>query len=225
MHMIQSVKQPTEETSFFLHLDRDSNIEIAATVTGLGPLICNDVNFDSSIRMMRRDVELTSMHRQVGMANLEFQRTYHLCTTSVLILSSEALEDPSEALPHFVSLDSTANFTGTTGEPKVHTTLTSLHDLMHIDKFQGAATFSVSLSTLPCNSCDSIEQPQSCLRTRGTLKDSVRSVASSLCSSRPTAMSVLERGWLFPYCRATRPQNELLITMMFPLEIAIGVGV
>jgi hypothetical protein len=144
--MIQSVKQPTEETSFFLHLDCDSNIEIAATVTGLGPLICNDVNFDSSIRMMRRDVELTSMHRQVGMANLEFQRTYHLCTTSVLILSSEALEDPSEALHHFVSLDWTANFTGTTGEPKVHTTLTSLHDLMHIDKFQGAATFSVSLS-------------------------------------------------------------------------------
>ncbi len=145
MHMIQSVKQPTEETSFFPHLDCDSNIEIAATVTGLGPLICNDVNFDSSIRMMRHDVELTFIHRQVGMANLEFQRTYHLCTTSVLILSSEALEDPSEALHHFVSLDWTANFTGTTGEPKVHTTLTSLHDLMHIDKFQGAATFSVSL--------------------------------------------------------------------------------
>jgi hypothetical protein len=199
--MIQSVKQPTEETSFFLHLDCDSNIEIAATVTGLGPLICNDVNFDSSIRMMRRDVECTD--RQVGIANLEFQRTYHLCTTSVLILSSEALEEPSEALHHFVPLDWTANFTRTTGEPKVHNTLTSLHDLMHIDKFQGAATSSVSLSNLPCNSCDSIEQPQSCLRTRGTLKDSVRSVASSLCSSRPTAMSVLERGWLFPYCRAT----------------------
>jgi hypothetical protein len=158
------------------------------------------------------------------MANLEFQRTYHLCTTSVLILSSEALEDPSKALHHFVSLDWTANFTGTTGEPKVHTTLTSLHDLMHIDKFQGAATFSVS-SNLPCNSCDSNEQPQSCLRTRGTLKDSVRSVASSLCSSRPTVMSVLERGWLFPYCRATRPQNELLITMMLPSETAIGVAV
>jgi hypothetical protein len=70
--MIQSVKQSTEETSFFLHLDCDSSIEIAATVTGLGPLICNDVNFDSSIRMMRRDVELTSMNRQVGMENLEF---------------------------------------------------------------------------------------------------------------------------------------------------------
>lgn len=130
-----------------------------------------------------------------------------------MILSSEALEDPFEALHHFVSLDWTANFTGTTGEPKVHTTLTSLHDLMHIDKFQGAATFSVSLSNLPCNSCDSIEH-------RGTLKDSVR-----LCSSRPTAMSVLERGWLLPYFRATRRQNELLITMMFPLETAIGVAV
>jgi hypothetical protein len=38
-------------------------------------------------------------------------------------------------------------------------------------------------------------------------------------------MSVLERGWLLPYFRATRRQNELLITMMFPLETAIGVAV
>ncbi|CAK9203213.1 unnamed protein product [Sphagnum troendelagicum] len=159
MHMIQSVKQPTEETSFFPHFDCDSSIKIAATVTGLGPLICKDVNFDSSIRTMRRDVELTSMHRQVGMENLEFQRTYHLCTTSVLILSSEAVEDPFEALHHFVSLD-----------------------------------------WMPI----SLAQP---------------------VNQRPTAMSVLERGWLLPYFRATRRQNELLITMMLPLETAIGVAI